>query len=117
MHGVGTLDALLRGDGVDVACVDARRGEVFAAGAGVDLGAYRARGAGPGCRGGCSPATAPSATASSCTGSRIAAADSPLHVPWARHHAALIEGRWAAPDPLYVRAPDADRVLPVSAAT
>ena len=29
VHGVGTLDALLGGDGVDVACIDARRGEVF----------------------------------------------------------------------------------------
>src|SRR5262245_27749405 len=40
VRGVGTLDALLVGDGVDVACVDARRGEVFAAGAGVPLAAY-----------------------------------------------------------------------------
>ena len=40
VRGVGTLDSLLQGDGVDVACVDARRGEVFATGAGVPLGAY-----------------------------------------------------------------------------
>jgi hypothetical protein len=41
----------------------------------------------------------------------IPAADSPLHVPWARHHAALIDTA-GPPEPLYVRAPDADRVLP-----
>jgi len=35
VHGVGTLDALLCGDGVDVACIDARRGEVFCKGAGI----------------------------------------------------------------------------------
>ena len=34
--GGSTLDALLAGDGVDVACIDARRGEVFAAGAGIE---------------------------------------------------------------------------------
>ena len=34
--GVSTLDALLQGDGVEVACIDARRGEVFAAGAGIE---------------------------------------------------------------------------------
>ena len=34
--GVSTLDALLQGDGVQVACIDARRGEVFAAGAGIE---------------------------------------------------------------------------------
>src|SRR5262245_61852545 len=35
VHGVSTLDALLAGDGVEVACIDARRGEVFCAGAGM----------------------------------------------------------------------------------
>ena len=111
MRGVGTLDALLQGDGVDVACVDARRGEVFAAGAGVSLGAY-----------------APEALAALVpTGARIAgdgamryrdglagfdvpADTSTLHVPWARHHARLLPAA-GEPEPLYVRSPDADRVL------
>ena len=35
VKGVSTLDALRAAEGVDVACVDARRGEVFAAGAGL----------------------------------------------------------------------------------
>jgi tRNA threonylcarbamoyl adenosine modification protein YeaZ len=117
VHGVGTLDALLAGDGVDVACIDARRGEVFCRGAGIETcaltpeelaarlpegalvagdGAIRYR--------------------DRLVGARIPDDASPLHVPWARHHAALRE-RWAAPDPLYVRAPDADRVLTGRAAS
>jgi tRNA threonylcarbamoyl adenosine modification protein YeaZ len=110
VRGVGTLEALLQGDGVDVACVDARRGEVFALGRDIPLAAYRpdeldrllsgAVVTGDGAiryRG-----QLPSAT--------IPADMSPLHVPWARHHAALADtaGR---PVPQYVRAPDADRVL------
>ncbi len=117
VRGVGTLEALLRGDGVDVACVDARRGEVFAAGAGIELGAYAPAEL---------AARLPAGTAlagdgavrhrEQLAGLAIPADDSPAHVPWARHHAALFESA-GPPDPLYVRAPDADRVLPVSAAT
>src|SRR5262249_58643701 len=33
--------------------------------------------------------------------------DSPLHVPWARHHAAMADA-WGPAEPIYVRAPDAD---------
>ena len=111
VRGVGTLDALLQGDGVDVACVDARRGEVFAAGTGVPLGAYApaalaaltpqgARIAGDGAvryRGGLAGLDVPADT-------------STLHVPWARHHARLLPSA-GEPEPLYVRSPDADRVL------
>src|SRR5436305_3854603 len=39
VRGVGTLTALLRNDGVDAACVDARRGEVFAGGPGLECAA------------------------------------------------------------------------------
>jgi hypothetical protein len=46
----------------------------------------------------------------------IAPDASPLHTPWARHHASL-SSLWTAPEPLYVRAPDADRSLPARAAT
>jgi tRNA threonylcarbamoyladenosine biosynthesis protein TsaB len=117
VKGVSTLDALRAGDGVDVACVDARRGEVFAAGAGLDA-----------------QAIAPEALAEAlppgtvCAGDgairhrdllgglEIPADDSPLHVPWARHHAALAE-RAGPPDPLYIRAPDADRALAARAAS
>ena len=116
VRGVGTLDALLQGDGVDVACVDARRGEVFAAGTGVPLGAYApealaalapqgARIAGDGAvryRDGLAGLDVPTDT-------------STLHVPWARHHARLLPSA-GEPEPLYVRSPDADRVLAGKAA-
>ena len=117
VKGVSTLDALRAGDGVDVACVDARRGEVFASGAGLEA-----------------QAIAPEALAellppgTVCAGDgairyrerlgglEIPADDSPLHVPWARHHAALAEGA-GPPEPLYIRAPDADRALAARAAS
>jgi hypothetical protein len=41
--------------------------------------------------------------------------DSPLHVPWAVNHAALVD-RAGPPEPTYLRAPDADRVLTKGAA-
>jgi len=117
VRGVSTLDALLRGAGDGaVACIDARRGEVFAAGPGIDPcvaapdtladrliagtllvgdGAVRHRDRFP--------------------AASVPVDDSPLHVPWARHHAALHENA-GAPEPLYLRAPDADRSLPAGAA-
>lgn len=114
--GVSTLDALLHPAEVDVACIDARRGEVFCAGAGIDPaartpqelaamlppgavvagdGAVRYRGI--------------------LAGAEIPPDDSPLHVPHARHHAALI-GSAGPPEPCYLRAPDADRSLAAKAA-
>ncbi len=43
-------------------------------------------------------------------GLEIPAADDPRHMPWARHHAARFDPA-AASDPVYLRAPDADRNL------
>jgi tRNA threonylcarbamoyl adenosine modification protein YeaZ len=117
VRGVGTLDALLVGDGVDVACVDARRGEVFAAGAGVPLAAYAPE-----------KLTAVAAPGARLAGDgamryrdRLAGFDVPpdestLHVPWARHHARLLPTA-GEPEPQYVRSPDADRVLAGRAAS
>ena len=77
------------GDGVDVACVDARRGEVFAAGAGLDVQAIAPEAL--------ADALAPGTVCAGdgairyrdrLHGVEIPADDSPLHVPWARHHAA-----------------------------
>jgi tRNA threonylcarbamoyl adenosine modification protein YeaZ len=116
VHGVGTLDALLAGDGVKVACIDARRGEVFCKGAGIETGAR-----------------APERLAELLPEGAVVAGDgavryrerlagavippdgSPLHVPWARHHAAL-SALWGPPEPLYVRAPDADQSIAAGAA-
>jgi tRNA threonylcarbamoyl adenosine modification protein YeaZ len=111
VHGVGTLDALLSGDGVDVACIDARRGEVFCKGAGIETCAL-----------------APERLAELLPDGAVVAGDgavryreqlaaaaipaegSPLHVPWASYHATL-SALWGPADPLYVRAPDADRSI------
>ena len=117
VRGVSTLDALLRGAGTGaVACIDARRGEVFAAGPGIE----------------------PCVAAPAALAERLAPGillvgdgavrhrdrfstagippdDSPLHVPWARHHAALHDTA-GPPEPLYLRTPDADRSLAAGAA-
>jgi tRNA threonylcarbamoyladenosine biosynthesis protein TsaB len=108
VHGVGTLDALLAGDGVDLACIDARRGEVFCAGAGIEPCALAPQRL--------AELLEPGAVVAGdgairyreqLPDARIPADGSPLHVPWARHHAALRE-RWGPPEPLYVREPDAE---------
>jgi len=48
-------------------------------------------------------------------GAQIPPDGSPLHVPHARHHAAL-HATAGPPDPCYLRAPDADRSLALKAA-
>jgi tRNA threonylcarbamoyl adenosine modification protein YeaZ len=117
VHGVGTLDALLAGDGVDVACIDARRGEVFCKGAGIETSALSPQRL--------SEVLPPEAMVAGdgavryrqqLGGAVIPPDESPLHVPWARHHAALSR-LWAPPEPLYVRAPDADRSIAAGAAS
>ena len=111
VRGVSTLDALLHGDGVQVACIDARRGEVFAAGAGIAPQALA-----PEQLIAMLPVGATVAGDGAVlhrewfTDAVVPADDSPLHVPWARHHAALIATAME-PEPLYLRAPDAERNL------
>jgi tRNA threonylcarbamoyladenosine biosynthesis protein TsaB len=118
VYGVSTLDALLAGDGVEVACIDARRGEVFCKGAGVELCAIE-----PQRLAGLLPAGSVLAGDGAVryreqlqTCATIPADRSPLHVPWARHHAAL-QADWGDPEPLYVRAPDAERSIAARAAS
>jgi tRNA threonylcarbamoyladenosine biosynthesis protein TsaB len=117
VKGVSTLEALRAAEGVDVACVDARRGEVFAAGAGLEIQAIAPEAL--------AEALAPGTVCAGdgairyrdrLRGFEIPADDSPLHVPWARHHAALA-GTAGPPEPLYIRAPDADRALAARAAS
>jgi tRNA threonylcarbamoyladenosine biosynthesis protein TsaB len=111
VRGVSTLAALGAGEGVEVACVDARRGEVFAAGAGLDPQAIgpeelaAALPAGTLCAG-----DGAIRYRDRLAGLEIPPDDSPLHVPWARHHAELAETA-GPPEPLYIRVPDADRAL------
>jgi tRNA threonylcarbamoyladenosine biosynthesis protein TsaB len=116
VRGVGTLDALLADGGAQVACVDARRREVFAAGAGLEPTAIApeelAARVPPG-----SVVVGDGAVRyrDRLAGLRVPADDSPLHVPWARHHAALAAAA-GPPEPIYLRAPDADRALAAPAA-
>jgi tRNA threonylcarbamoyladenosine biosynthesis protein TsaB len=99
VRGVSTLAALRHPAGVDVACIDARRGEVFCAGAGLEPQALR-----------------PEALAAALpAGAVVVGDDSSLHVPHARHHAAL-HASAGPPEPCYLRAPDADRSLVARAA-
>jgi tRNA threonylcarbamoyladenosine biosynthesis protein TsaB len=45
-------------------------------------------------------------------GAEVPPDDDERHVPWARHHARLAaEGLGGEPEPIYLRAPDADRAL------
>lgn len=117
VHGVGTLDALLAGDGVDVACIDARRGEVFCKGAGIETSAVPPERLAELLPDGAVVAGDGAVRYRSQLGgtAEIPPDGSTLHVPWARHHAAL-SAVWGAPEPLYVRAPDADRSIPAGAA-
>jgi tRNA threonylcarbamoyladenosine biosynthesis protein TsaB len=114
--GVSTLDALLRPAGVEVACIDARRGEVFCAGAGIEPAARTPQEL--------AAILPPGAAVAGdgavryrelLDGAEIPPDDSPLHVPHARHHAALI-GSAGPAEPCYLRAPDADRGLAARAA-
>jgi tRNA threonylcarbamoyladenosine biosynthesis protein TsaB len=116
VRGVSTLDALRRPEQVDVACIDARRGEVFCAGAGLEPQAL-------------DPAALAAALPEGAVvvgdgavryrevlaGAAIPADDSPLHVPHARHLAAL-HAVAGPPEPLYLRVPDAERSLSARAA-
>lgn len=108
--GVSTLDALAAGASGAEPLIDARRGEVFARGPRVlppeELqvepgrtfvgdGAVRYR------------------ELLEAAGVVVPPDDSDLHVPWARHHAALARAFGPAEriEPLYLRVPDAERSL------
>lgn len=110
--GVSTLDALAEGAPDVVPVIDAKRHEVF-----VRLGAEVVA----------LPAAAFEAAGRTCvgdgavryrehleqTGAHVPADDSALHVPYARFHARLAQDFRPAElvDPIYVRSPDADRML------
>jgi tRNA threonylcarbamoyladenosine biosynthesis protein TsaB len=118
VRGVSTLAALRAPGEVDVACIDARRGEVFCAGPGIEPQAID-----PAALAALLPAGTTVAgdgavryrEVLAAAGASIPAEDSPLHVPHARHHAAL-HATAGPPEPCYLRAPDADRSLALKAA-
>jgi tRNA threonylcarbamoyladenosine biosynthesis protein TsaB len=111
--GVSTLDALAAGSAGARPVVDARRGEIFTLVAGeyaclrpdsfevdagelaVGDGAVRYR------------------EILERAGAIVPPDESPVHVPWARHHAFVAEGFGPpeAAEPIYLRVPDAERTL------
>ncbi len=109
--GISTLAALASGADGAVPVVDARRGEVFTEEGGVplvvlpdDLGVERGRTyVGDG--------AVRYRAAIAGRGGLVPPDESPLHVPWARHHVALAReyGFSSALEPIYLRVPDAER--------
>ena len=111
--GVSTLDAIAKGSSGAVPVIDARRGEVFAL-----------VGDEPMC---VKPDDLPVAPGVTCVGDGavryrddlagrgavVPPDDAEVHVPWARHHAALARefGAGEALEPIYLREPDAERAL------
>jgi tRNA threonylcarbamoyladenosine biosynthesis protein TsaB len=112
VRGVSTLAALRAPDDVDVGCIDARRGEVFCAGPGIEPQAVDPAALAPLLPGGAAVAGDGAVRYREVL---IPPDDSALHIPHARHHAAL-RATAGPPDPCYLRAPDADRSLAVKAA-
>ena len=111
--GVSTLDALAAGTPGAVPVIDGRRSEVFALVAGeprvlrpdelsVEAGAVHVGDGAVRYREMLERA-----------GGEVPPDDSPAHVPWARHHAALATDFGAADtvEPIYLRLPDAERAL------
>ena len=111
--GISTLDALAEGSGGAVPVIDARRGEVFAL-----------VGDAPICVKAEDLPIAPGVTcvgdgavryraALAARGAIVPPDDAEVHVPWARHHAALARefGAGDALEPIYLREPDAERAL------
>lgn len=111
LAGVPTLDALAAGAPGALPVIDARRREVFAlAGkpvvvrpADLDVGAGRL------CVGDGAILYRDILEAA---GGVVPPDDDPRHVPWARHHARLaVFGGADAVEPIYLRAPDADKAI------
>jgi tRNA threonylcarbamoyladenosine biosynthesis protein TsaB len=111
--GVSTLAALAAGTAGARPLIDGRRGEVFALEDGVPI-VVRAE----------KLNVEPGATyvgdgavlyrdLLEKEGARVPPDDEPVHVPWARHHAALAEsfGSPEQAEPIYLRLPDAERAL------
>jgi tRNA threonylcarbamoyladenosine biosynthesis protein TsaB len=111
--GISTLNALAAGAPGAVPVIDARRSEVFALVAGR-----------PACLAAADLEVEPGATyvgdgavryreEIAAGGGIVPPDDAPEHVPWARHHALLARdfGPGDAAEPIYLRAPDAERAL------
>ena len=110
--GVSTLEALAAGAGGALPVVDARRQEVFTLEGGTPrcVRPEDVRASGQVCVG---DGAVRYRIVLEGAGASVPADDDPRHVPWARHHARLAAGFGdpALVEPIYLRAPDADRTL------
>jgi tRNA threonylcarbamoyladenosine biosynthesis protein TsaB len=116
VEGVSTLEALAAGAPGGLPVIDARRREVFAL-----------LSSGPACLRpedlSLEPGRLCVGDGALCyrellqaAGAEVPGPGDPRHVPWARHHIELARaGRGGPPEPVYLRAPDADRALARSA--
>jgi tRNA threonylcarbamoyl adenosine modification protein YeaZ len=106
--GISTLDALAAGAPGAVPVIDAKRREIFALVDGAQCLAPAELELGPRtvCVG---DGAVRYREVLEAKGAEVPPDESPLHVPWARHHAALAEeyGAADAVEPLYLRLPDA----------
>lgn len=111
--GVSTLDALAAGARGALPVIDARRREIFTLDDGTPVClAPSALTIEPG-RAYVGDGAVRYREVLEAAGGLVPPDDDPRHVPWARHHAALAVSFGAAElvEPLYLRAPDADRAL------
>ena len=110
--GVSTLDALAAGAPGALPLVDARRREVFVLADGPACVAPEQLELEPGrlCVG---DGAVRYRDVLEATGADIPPDDDPRHIPWARHHAHLVTTRAVSngTEPIYLRAPDADKAL------
>ncbi len=110
--GVSTLDALAAGAPGALPLVDARRREVFVLADGPACVAPEQLELEPGrlCVG---DGAVRYRDVLEATGADIPPDDDPRHIPWARHHAHLVTTRTVSngTEPIYLRAPDADKAL------
>ena len=111
--GVSTLDALAHGAPGARPLIDGRRGEVFALADGVPI--VVAAQALPVERGAAYVGDGAVRYRSLLEegGGSVRADDDPVHIPWARHHAALASdfGPPERAEPIYLRLPDAERAV------
>lgn len=111
--GVSTLAALAAGAPGALPVIDARRGEVFTLRDGApDVLRPAELALEPGARCVGDGAVRYRAMLEQ-AGAEVPDDESPLHVPWARHHAALARdfGPAELAEPIYLRVPDAERTL------
>jgi tRNA threonylcarbamoyladenosine biosynthesis protein TsaB len=110
--GVSTLEALAAGGEGALPVIDARRGEVFTLDGGPRVQRPGELRGDPG-REWVGDGAVRYRELLEAAGASVPPDDDPRHIPWARHHARIARayGPAEAAEPIYLRAPDADKAL------